>query len=166
MSLKLTDTQRRQIQRGNFPHLALEPDEAKALEPHRITITRQLWIEVTGAKRDKKAGWYAVYTVRDDRPRFMRRGQGYTHSLALAVANEDTEAVPEEYQRELTMRGREKHLSAVEEDRAEELARRQFKSFSDAARGICVRYAKMGIDPGPALAKVLRDLEAIEEEAA
>ena len=32
--------------------------------------------------------------------------------------------------------------------------------------GICVRYAKMGIDPGPALAKVLRDLEAIEEEAA
>ena len=58
MSLKLTDTQRRQIQRGSFPHLALEPDEAKALEPHRITITRQLWIEVTGAKRDKKAGWY------------------------------------------------------------------------------------------------------------
>lgn len=104
MSLKLTDTQRRQIQRGNFPHLALEPDEAKALEPHRITITRQLWIEVTGAKRDKKAGWYAVYTVRDDRPRFMRRGQGYTHSLALAVANEDTEAVPEEFQRHLTQR--------------------------------------------------------------
>lgn len=166
MSLKLTDTQRRQIQRGNFPHLALEPDEAKALEPHRITITRQLWIEVTGAKRDKKAGWYAVYTVRDDRPRFMRRGQGYTHSLALAVANEDTEAVPEDYQRELTMRARERHLEAVEGDRAEELARKQFKGFSEAARGICVRCARQGIDPGPYLAAMLRELEAIEEEAA
>ena len=166
MSLKLTDTQRRQIQRGNFPHLALEPDEAKALEPHTVRITNQLSLIVTGAKRDKKAGWYAVYTVRDDRPRFMRRGQGYTHSLALAVANEDTEAVPEEYQRELTMRARERHLEAVEGDRAEELARKQFKGFSEAARGICVRCARQGIDPGPYLAAMLRELESIEEEAA
>ena len=44
--------------------------------------------------------------------------------------------------------------------------RRYLKAWVANLEGICVRYAKMGIDPGPALAKVLRDLEAIEEEAA
>lgn len=163
--MRLTDTQRRQIQRGNFPHLALEPDEAKALEPHRIEITKQLWIEVIGPRKDKKTGWYAEYKVRDDRPRFMRRGQGYTHSLALAVANEDTEAVPAEYQKELTMMARQRHLSTVETERAEELARRQFKSFADAARGLCVKRAKMGV-PLPDLVRMLREFEVNEEEAA
>jgi hypothetical protein len=163
--MRLTDTQRRQIQRGTYPFLALEEDEAKVLEAHEIKITEQLVVTVVGARKDKKAGWYAEYTVRDDRPRFMRRGQGYTHSLALAVANEDTEAVPPEYQKELTMMARQRHLSTVETERAEELARRQFKSFADAARGLCVKRAKMGLPP-PDLVRMLREFEVNEEEAA
>lgn len=166
MSIELTDKQRRQVLRGEFPHLPLEPDQAKALEPCRIYVKQQVWIDVTGAKRDRKAGWYADGYVRDDRPRFMRRGHGYTHSIALAVANEDTEAIPPEYQKELTMKARERHLRTVEAERSEDLALRQFKSFADAARGIIRRQAKLGIDPGPTLARMLRELESNEREAA
>ena len=95
MKLNLTEKQRRQIQRGSYPFMPLEQEIAETIEPHEIRITEQLRVNVTGARKDKKKGWYVEYVVRDDRPRFMRRGQGYTHSLALAVANEDTEAVPE-----------------------------------------------------------------------
>lgn len=159
MSLRLTDTQRRQIQRGNFPFLALEEDEAKALEPHEIKITAQLLVKVERARKDKKAGWYAEYTVRDDRPRFMRRGQGYTHSLALAVAEEDTEAVPEEYQRELTNLANRRQAEFDRENRIEELARQDMQRLNSEIRELTKRAIKMGVDPAIALAPIVRAVE-------
>lgn len=160
--MNLTDSQRRQILRRNYPFLKLEPDAAKALEPSTVTINQQVWVEVRGVKRDKKAGWFVDYAVHDYRPRLMRRNPGggaYTHSVQLAVAQEDVDAVPEDYQKELTVRARNRHLQTVESEHAEDLARRQVKSFADAIRGVAVKQARAGIDPGPTLARFLREME-------
>lgn len=162
--MKLTDAHRRQILRRSYPHLPLEPDEAKALEPGTITINQQVWVEIRGAKRDKKAGWFVDYVVFDYRPKFMRRGQGHTHAIQLAVAQEGEDVIPDDYQEKLTMEGR---LRRVESQNAEDLALRQFKSFADAARGIVRRQARLGIDPGPTLARFMRELEdELDEQAA
>jgi hypothetical protein len=169
VSFDLTDTQRRQILRGVYPHFPLEPDEAKALEPHRIKLTERLWVDVKGAKKDKKTGWYADYTVIDHRPRFMRRIGGYTHSVELAVAREGEDAVSEEFQKELTMAARERHLSTVESERAEELARRQARSINEAVREALMSRARSGLPvEGAHLADLFRAVERlqVEDEAA
>jgi len=171
MTVELTDKQRRQILRGDYPRVSLTPEQAKALPlGRRISLKAQVSVEVVGARRDKKVGdYYLEYRVIDFRPRFMARsasGPAYTHSIQLAVAEEGEDAVPEDYQRELTMRARAKHLKTAEEDHAEDLTRRQFKSFSDAARGVIMRQAKEGVDPGPRLARWLKELESRDDERA
>lgn len=162
--MKLTDAQRGRILRRNYPHLKLEPDEAKALVPQTIMINQQVWVEVRGARRDKKAGWFVDYVVHDYRPRFMKRGTGHTHAIQLAVAGEGEDVVPDEYQEELRVKAR---LRTVESQNAEELAMRQFKSFADALRGVVRRQARLGIDPGPTLARFVREMQdELDDEAA
>lgn len=153
--MKLTDAQRGRILRRNYPHLKLEPDEAKALEPCTITINQQVWVEVRGAKRDKKAGWYVDYVVCDHRPRFMKRGTGHTHTVELAVAREDEDVVPEEYQLQLTMEAHRRQESFDRANRADELAARDVQRLNAEIRELVRRAMKMGIDPAVALAPVL-----------
>ena len=157
--MKLTDVQRGRILRRNYPHLKLEPDEAKALEPCTITINQQVWVEVRGAKRDRKAGWFVDYVVHDYRPKFMRRGQGHTHAIQLAVASEDEDVVPDEYQHDLTMRANRRQESFNRENRADELAQRDVQRLNAEIRELVKRARKMGVDPAVALAPVLRTVK-------
>ena len=157
MRVELTDIQRRQILRGDYPHLPLEPDEAKALEPHRIEIIEhRVWIDVLAARKDKKTGWYAEYRVSDNRPRFMKRTEGYTQSVSLAVANEDEEAIPPEYQKELTLQANRNQAEFDRVHRAEDLARQDVQRLTSEMRELTKRAVKMGVDPAVALAPIMR----------
>ena len=161
--MKLTDTQRRQIQRGIWPYLEITEDEAKSLEPHAVKITEQLDIWVSGARKEKKGGWYAEYTVRDNRPRFMKRTPGmddeYTSSLAQAVCNEDTEAVSKEVLDEFTEQARRRQDEFNRQNRAEELARHDRQRLNSEIKELTKRAIKMGIDPAVALAPIYKAVE-------
>ena len=91
----------------------------------------------------------------------------YTGSPRQAVAGEAEEAVPPEYQNELTMRARRDRA----ETRDDEMFERQCKNFANEIRGIGRRAAKDGIDAGMMLAPLLREFErqiakAREDDAA
>lgn len=154
--MKLTDAQRGRILRRNYPHLKLEPDEAKALIPQTITINQQVWVEVRGARRDKKAGWFVDYVVHDYRPRFMKRGTGHTHAIQLAVAGEGEDVVPDEYQEELRVRAERKQESFNRENRIEDVTRQDVQRLNAEIRELAKRAIKMGVDPTVVLAPVVQ----------
>lgn len=157
----LTDKQRRQILREVYPVVTLTPEEAKALRPgDRISLKAQVSVEVLGAKRDKKAGWFLEYKVRDDRPRFLRRNPGgppYTHSIALAV--DGVEAVPADYQEELTLEAHRKKATYDREHRLEDMTKQDVQRVNSEIRELTKRAIKMGVDPALALAPIVRLVE-------
>lgn len=154
----LTDKQRNQILRESYPVITLTPQEAESVEPgRRINLQAQVWVEVRGAVRDKKAGWRLDYKVCDYRPRFVRRGLGYTRSIALAV--DGVEAVPADYQEELTLEAHRKQAKYDREHRLEEVSKQDVQRVNAEIRELVKRAIKMGVDPAMTLAPIVKLVE-------
>lgn len=188
----LSSTHRRRILDRQHPHISLTPEQAAAVEPGRIIIEPwRVWLEVHGAKRDKKAGWHLDYTIRDDRPRLMRRNphagdirasvdifgvprrvseqdaaaaaeaSHYTQSIARAVAREGEEVVPVAYQNLLTKMAHRKWGDYERNERSTEVAEKQFKQLERRIRTMGGEAARLGIDLTPQLVGMVREAEAI-----
>lgn len=154
----LTEKQQNQILRESYPVVPLTPEEAKAVEVgRRIPLEAQVWVEIQGAIRDKKAGWRLDYKVCDHRPRFVRRGLGYTRSIALAV--DGVEAVPADYQEELTLEAHRKQAAYDHEHRLEEVSKQDVQRVNAEIRELVKRAIKMGVDPAMTLAPIVKLVE-------
>lgn len=84
---------------------------------------------------------------------------GYTDSMYQALEDAG-EAVPAEYQNELTLRARSRHLESVKEERMDENARQDVQRLNAEMKDLVRRAAKMGVDPMVALAPVAREIAA------
>lgn len=103
--MNLTSQERSAILAHEFPDI-IRPfvqGEACPFEPAEQIVLKalrsaqgpvpQVSITITGRHRGKKGEWIAEYSLRDDRPLYLRAGSGYTRSAADSI---DPEASVEE----------------------------------------------------------------------
>ena len=89
--MTLSRKHRDQLLAGHHPQLRFPEAEAPPVGA-RITLERhRFWIEVLRHKPDK-GEVIAEYLVRDDRPRFMAKNSGYTHSPSRKMGASDRAA--------------------------------------------------------------------------
>lgn len=72
------------IQGEDCPFHPAEQITLKALRSAKGPVP-QVSITIIGRHRGKKGEWIAEYSVRDDRPLYMRPGSGYTRSAAESI---------------------------------------------------------------------------------
>lgn len=144
--VRLSREIRKKISAGDHPRLTFPFEKDCPVESgDRIWITRLLWIEITTVDRDGlERRWVADYIEHNERPRLLRarahaadfdamkdrldgkvdrakdveaaEESGYTTSTGSAMKGEP-EAVPREYQEQLSEGRRRDHLAAWEEQR-------------------------------------------------
>ena len=145
--VRLSRETRRKISGGEHPRLTFPFGKPCPVEPgDGIWITKLLWVEITKVDRDGlEERWVADYVEHNERPRLLRarthaadfdaikerldgkidkardieasEESGYTTSTGSAMKGEP-EAVPREYQEQLSEGRRRDHLAAWEEQRA------------------------------------------------
>lgn len=89
--MKLTDTQRRQILNGEYPHIPLSVEEAAEFDGGEQIVLKpfQVWVTTLGVGKTKDKSLYLRYMVRDDRPRFVRRNP---HGMDAAAIRRSLDA--------------------------------------------------------------------------
>lgn len=91
MTFTLKSEHRRKILDREYPHIPLNVEEAARIQPGQQIILRQfkVWITILGVGKDKRKGLYLRYSVRDDRPRYMRRNP---HGMDVADIKRRTDS--------------------------------------------------------------------------
>lgn len=166
MSFDLDPKHRRAIQAGQHPDIRLTKEEAHAVRVGTVVVASNLTLEIEGTTHLRKEKgdkpWRLTYTVRDFRPRLLKRGAGYTRTQQLAV-DDGGDAVTEEEQREITMEARIRQTAYESTERAEQLNRQRVRNLNRALTDSAVKAAHKGVDPTPIFARIERDLAALEE---
>lgn len=89
----------------------------------------------------------------------------YTSSSRGAIADAG-EAVPAGWENVLRMEAKERRRVADEEERSEELARRQARAITESTRQVLILGARMGVDVSSHIAKIQRAIEDANQEIA
>jgi hypothetical protein len=109
------------------------------------------------------------WTETREKPRLLGRQGEYTTSpfAALWTSEPDhprrqpePDAVPEEYQAEITHLAHKRWDRYMRNDRAEELAKQELRSVNQALREVALQAVKAGVDPGPLLESVKAQIAA------
>lgn len=188
MTLSLTRGQRAACFAGRWPHLSgVGPCPAKA--GYVYSLSSRLSIEITGVRRLKRGRWMLQYVVHDRRPdrdlyllptarslKTDERGATlpmpaeeelcYTGNPKRKVLDAGT--VPLDYQDVVRMQARNqaaKRTIEARTERAEELAREDARRVASWLRAAVIQAARIGIDPTLMLARVQREIAALEKQS-
>jgi hypothetical protein len=116
----------------------------------------QVWITITKVKRGKKGEHMAEYSVRDDRPLYLRHRKGYTRSAADSL---DPEAPVTDPATLTEFAASARLRSAERRSKSERLAAQQTNQLMRKLRRLQSEAAAYGVDLAPRLLPIIREAE-------
>lgn len=188
--MKLTKQERSSLKNGEAPRIVRDTEDPPAVPGEVIPVVSQLEIIVSRCVKTKAGDWRVDYTMRDLRPRMLRRvppiyvvrsneeGEvkppssddikdarltgSYTTSPHEAVSDAG-EGVDDEYLGRFAMNAKEARVTRRREEHAEEEVRKDVRQVTARLRDLSVQMVRAGVDPTRMLARVQREMQEGEE---